>query len=1072
MLDNNSSNNINNSEITNSIVNQYKDCIFINRIEDSEILNKTIKGMLTKVKNDINVGNYVEVNDLLKEYMISEGFDNLSQNLKIDIIYYRSITLLNMEKYDEAKAVAERILSIDKNNLKYYKFGTSLNILLVNRKEFNKYINKLKELNESENNIELYEIKMLYNEKKYDEIVNRYIVKDSVNEKISKTNDSIGILISSLMIRNKNLLAKKVLEKLELQTEYVTYLKAITNLCEILNDKNSVFGINGFDKNILNDNIELLKSVKQYFDQNIIYREYYYYYLLHSLLIKEPILCVNEYERLDDKLKKVKELKIIYVDALILTNKIDLAEKSIIENQNDLTEIDMLVRFVDVLNIKKDYKKIIQVLDEKKLDDLNDNGFLATKYVQALMNEKGIEETKKNIDEKYLKIPLVNIAIAEFLYENKYSKREILQYCDQSIQTAEIDDELIIEILAEKFEKMRLFNKSIQLLEKCRMQYIKTKMIYIRNVIQNEKSTESSKNRALKMIDEIIKIEGKSNEILVYKGDLLRRKNRNDEAFKCYDEAFDISNTYVSAYYCLSSKYESQDYYNIDKYIDFLDNSNNLEHMIIIAAIYSKQGNFEEANRKIYQIIYNTKNEINLDILSKIVFGIFFTDYNEYKWKEYNKVENDTITILNAENGIVKKICIETDIKLQKEGEELYDVELYNYQSKIRNKVILKKKEDIVCIENKKYVIKNIVNKYEYFMLKIRDIFFENIPDKSKYGMIIKTDINSNDPLKDIMPILKDRKNYIDNIINTYRMKNNEVGLTVSKLSQMFSSNECAMIMSLLNSPDGLYYAGEISNEVVEEYVVTISSLIVLKIFGMDKVLIENKSKIHVAESTINKLNRYFLEKANDRHSAFMGIGNDNKPYMIENTEKDMENEIEFIREIIEVANQLKIEKNTYQEDKLNLFSILDEEEQDVMCIAKNNNYTLIVDDLCLRKIYLYYSNGEKNNQSNSMEFMKYMTFTERIEKLEKISRTQYLYSINKDIILELLFWNEDEQKIKTIVSNLLETEEKYKYNRQIIGEAVFDLYNERPVGKRSSRLLSTIKLIFEFDKKYREKTK
>lgn len=680
MLDNNSSNNINNSEITNSIVNQYKDCIFINRIEDSEILNKTIKGMLTKVKNDINVGNYVEVNDLLKEYMISEGFDNLSQNLKIDIIYYRSITLLNMEKYDEAKAVAERILSIDKNNLKYYKFGASLNILLVNRKEFNKYINKLKELNESENNIELYEIKMLYNEKKYDEIVNRYIVKDSVNEKISKTNDSIGILISSLMIRNKNLLAKKVLEKLELQTEYVTYLKAITNLCEILNDKNSVFGINGFDKNILNDNIELLKSVKQYFDQNIIYREYYYYYLLHSLLIKEPILCVNEYERLDDKLKKVKELKIIYVDALILTNKIDLAEKSIIENQNDLTEIDMLVRFVDVLNIKKDYKKIIQVLDEKKLDDLNDNGFLATKYVQALMNEKGIEETKKNIDEKYLKIPLVNIAIAEFLYENKYSKREILQYCDQSIQTAEIDDELIIEILAEKFEKMRLFNKSIQLLEKCRMQYIKTKMIYIRNVIQNEKSTESSKNRALKMIDEIIKIEGKSNEILVYKGDLLRRKNRNDEAFKCYDEAFDISNTYVSAYYCLSSKYESQDYYNIDKYIDFLDNSNNLEHMIIIAAIYSKQGNFEEANRKIYQIIYNTKNEINLDILSKIVFGIFFTDYNEYKWKEYNKVENDTITILNAENGIVKKICIETDIKLQKEGEELYDVELYNYQ--------------------------------------------------------------------------------------------------------------------------------------------------------------------------------------------------------------------------------------------------------------------------------------------------------------------------------------------------------------------------------------------------------
>lgn len=1067
MLDNKSSNNINNSEITNSTVNQYKDCIFINAMEDSEILDKIIKSMLTKAKNDINVGNYVEVNDLLKEYMTSEGFNKLSKNLKIDIIYYRAINLLNMGKYDEAKAIAEQILAIDKKNLKYYKFGASLNMLLVNRKDYNTYIDKLKELNETENELESYEIKMLYNEKKYDEIIRRYITNDSANEKLPKTNDCIGILISSLMIRNENILAKKVLEKIGLQTEYVTYLNAVTNLCEILNDKNSILGINGFDKNILNENIELLKSVREYFDKNILYRKYYYYYLLHSLLIQEPMLCVNEYEKLNDELKKDKELKITYIDALILMNKIDLAEKSINEVPTDLTEIEILVRFVDVLNIKKDYKKIIELLDGKKLDNLKDNGFLATKYVQALMNEKGIEKTEKIIDKEYLKISLVNIAIAEFLYKNKYSKKKVLQYCDQAIQTVNLEDELIIEILAEKFEKMQLFNKSIQLLEKCQMEYTKTKIIYIRNVIQDKKCSENSITNALKIIEEIMRIDEKSNELLVYKGDLLRRKNRHEEALKCYEEAFDISNTYVSAYYCLSSKYESQDYYNIDKYINFLDNSNDLEHMIIIAAMYSKQGDFEEANRKIYHIIYNMRYEINLDILAKIIFGIFFTDYNEYKWKEYDKVENNTIAVLNDENGIVKKVCIETDIKLQKEIEKLYDVELYNYQSTMRNKLALKKKDDIVIIENKKYVIKNIVNKYEYFMFKIRDTFFENIPDKSKYGSIIKKDINAKDPLKDIMPFLQQRKNYTENIINTYRMKSNEVGLTLSKFSQMLGSDECRTIKSLLNDTDGLYYTGEISNEIVEEYLVTISSLIVSKILGMDKILIDNKSRIHVAESTINKLNKYFLEKASDRHSASMGIGNDNKPYMIENTEKDIENEREFIREIIEIANQLKIEKNTYQEDKLNLFSILDEEEQDAMCIAKNNNYTLISDDLCLRRIYVYYSNGD-NKHNNSMEFMKYMTFSERIEVLEKISKTQYLYCINKDIVLELLFWNQDEQKLKTIISNLLETKEKYQYNRKIIGEAALELYKEKPKGKRRDRLAMVIKLLFDIDKSYR----
>ena len=199
-----------------------------------------------------------------------------------------------------------------------------------------------------------------------------------------------------------------------------------------------------------------------------------------------------------------------------------------------------------------------------------------------------------------------------------------------------------------------------------------------------------------------------------------------------------------------------------------------------------------------------------------------------------------------------------------------------------------------------------------------------------------------------------------------------------------------------------------------------------------------------------------------------MGIGNDNKPYMIENTEQDIENEMEFIREIIEIANQLKIEKNTYQEDKLSLFSFLDEEEQDSMCIAKNKNYMLVVDDLCLRKIYVYFSNGDKNNQSNSMEFMKYMTFAERIETLEKVSKTQYLYCINKDTILELLFWNQDEQKLKTIISNLLETKEKYQYNRKIIGEAVWELYKEKPKGKRRDRLAMVIKLLFDIDKSYR----
>ena len=166
---------------------------------------------------------------------------------------------------------------------------------------------------------------------------------------------------------------------------------------------------------------------------------------------------------------------------------------------------------------------------------------------------------------------------------------------------------------------------------------------------------------------------------------------------------------------------------------------------------------------------------------------------------------------------------------------------------------------------------------------------------------------------------------------------------------------------------------------------------------------------------------------------------------------------------------QLKIEKNNYQEDKSNIYSILDEEEQDAMCIAKDNHYTLIADDLCLRKIYVYFSNGEGNTHSNSMEFIKYMTFEKRIEVLEKVSKTQYLYCINKKIILELLFFCQEEEKIKNILSNLLENPEKYNYNRKVIGEAVLELCKERIKGKRKDRIMMVIKLILSIDKKHRK---
>lgn len=49
----------------------------------------------------------------------------------------------------------------------------------------------------------------------------------------------------------------------------------------------------------------------------------------------------------------------------------------------------------------------------------------------------------------------------------------------------------------------------------------------------------------------------------------------------------------------------------------------------------------------------------------------------------------------------------------------------------------------------------------------------------------------------------------------------------------------------------------------------------------------------------------------------------------------------------------------------------------------------------------------------------------------------------------------------------IYEIQEKYQYNRKIIGEAVLELYKEKLKGKRRDRLVIDTKLLFDFDKIY-----
>lgn len=1055
-------NSIVNSNFKDSLINQNGVVNISYSNDNSDFFKKIFKDGISELKVQIELGEYESTNDRLSDYMSTEGFSNAENNIKIECMYYRAICLLNMGKYEQVDMILEQILSIDKSCIKYYELQVSKAFLKNNRHEFDKNIKVLKDLKEDDDKIIMYNLNMLYNEERYQEIIKYCIEKECLKSSIPRTDRCIGVIISSLLILENVDLAKKVMSNIEKKTNYLIYLDALINLYEILNKKTNIIELSECEKNILKDNIDKLNSVKEYFNKNKIYIKYYYKNLLSSYLVYDRQKCVEEFNCIDASLQKELDIKLIYIDALILTGKMQSAKDEILKINDYNKNIKLLVRLIEVLDFYSEDDEIIRLLSQNDIKKIEDEGLLISKYLNSLLKVKG-EEILNEIEEEYLEYPLVNIVIAENLYITDKNIEDIKKYCDNAADRCKYSSEAIIEIICEKLDKFGFYDKVIKILENYPIKLIKTKMIYVRNVIKYTESSEKSENQALNIIDELLDIKN-DEELLIYKGIILKRKNRNLESFNCYLKAFEISKSEISAYYCLTSKLESKQYDGINEYIEALKNCKNSQNLYPVAMAYAKLNQFDNVYKTVYRMIYLLDNEKNLDIYARITIGIFINECRNSKWEKPEKVENNTIVYLNNDRG-TKKVCIETDINFEEEKNYIWDVELIKINSKLSNKIRFKHKKDEIEIDGEKYKITKILNKYLYIFEKVRDYLFENIPENNPYMKTIVTKENVDSIIEQIIPMLQKRKEHVEKNINAYRLKENEVGLTLGLLSRNIGVSEISLIKTLVNDNSGLFFVGEVADNEIQEYMITLQSLVCAKIFGMEYIILKLKDKIHIAKSVINKLNEDFIDVSENVSSGSLGINDEGKIYMIEEDAQIKKDNIEFVRELLELANELVVDEVIIKENDI-IISFLDEDEQDSLYWAKENNYTLIADDLCLRKIHKYYTNKMFENV-NIIELVKYGNFQERLEILKNISKTQYIYCVDKDEIVSIIKFSQSIEDVSTILNNLFDTYEKYLYYKSIVAEAILEVMKYKKNRKVLDRLNVAIKIFFDSEKQY-----
>lgn len=185
---------------------------------------------------------------------------------------------------------------------------------------------------------------------------------------------------------------------------------------------------------------------------------------------------------------------------------------------------------------------------------------------------------------------------------------------------------------------------------------------------------------------------------------------------------------------------------------------------------------------------------------------------------------------------------------------------------------------------------------------------------------------------------------------------------------------------------------------------------------------------------------------------------------MIEEDAQIKKDNIGFVRELLELANELVVDEVIIKENDI-IISFLD--EQDSLYWAKENNYTLIVDDLCLREIHKYYTNKMFENV-NIIELVKYGNFQERLQILKKISKTQYIYCVDKDEIVSIIKFSQSIEEVSTILNNLFDTYEKYLYYKSIVAEAILEVVKCKKNRKVLDRLNVAIKIFFDSEKKYK----
>lgn len=979
-----------------------------------DIYAKLMERTLQEIRGLIECSKIHDAKEMIEQLIKTEGFNIIDTSWRIQVYYLQGIVLLEESEFEKLESILKHINELQPDN----KYGYELIYRIACSKNdegmFEQAISGFKKINVTELEIENKRTHFLIVQKKYDAVINNFTEFDEVKEAYI-TNDeilySLGIAYFNL---GKYSLARKYLKQSNDISSfgYKEYLLILSEVIPVLNRRGIVVLMTLDEKEVITENLKNLLKLQEFFEvRDIKLQEEFWTQVFSIKNLINPSEVISDIQELSDQLQQTDKIKYMLAEAYVLVGEKELAVEIYEEIYKVFLSSEILLKIIGIYYEEREYSKIVKMLsdiDYKQYKDDESMGYILKMYFSSYYKINDCDLVSKKIEELEGEFPdstSLFESIAIYFYENGKTDRA-KDYIEKSKKNIVKANDYNRLILAKTCKEIGMLDDAIEVLEPFKEYEKEGLETFIELLL--ESGTEDNLNKAEDLLNTILETGCREPKVLQMKAHIAVQNGELTQAVELFEELFEIVPNIGTAYNLIATKIQSRKLNNLDKYINYITQTEDSGALMIGALGLDAIDQPEQARNLAYKAMCLMGDKIEEPIYRQYL-GLYFEQIQKVNTQqeviEFDRVKKDSVVELISFEGNTRFVCINsTNDFIKEEGLLALGCEQYSSETNLNNRLLNLKIGDHIELEDIKYSVKSILNKHVHAFRYCLNRYTTTFPASE---FVKAVSVSEEDPVSQLLPTLVEQKERNEFLLEQYNSLEG-IGAPSTVFCRDYSRYH-EVIKSLLFMENQAFYSGEVNSwdTTNGRVILSFTSIVFLKHIGLLDRVIEEKRNIYTTQKTLNKIREIFTEvcEYGENTHGTMSVDTEGGLRIFTEDDESKEETIKFWRGIVlalENIDVVETNDNKHREIKKRLSGFMGDFELEPIFIENDEEDILICDDLGTRKLICILNNQFK--VTNSVRLIEELCLPEELLGiLLELSKQQYTHVCNKDTLLKIV---------------------------------------------------------------------